>query len=134
MAIALSDIINASASRAGLSQEFAEGFRQRMLNSPKALDAYVCYLKTGIFSEDYKVSGLSISDILIYQLDHFKAWLDKDRQDMKHNQDLMILKAFDTMLEMEKEPALAKRIKNAFTSESGTDIANHDYLHTTANG
>ena len=64
------------------------------------------------------MAGYSVVDIMVWQMDHFKAQMDRGRDDMKNNGDKMLLLAFDTMLKMEKEPA---RYVDLMQSETGTD-------------
>lgn len=65
-----------------------------------------------------KVGDCTIIDIMVWQMDHFKAELDRDRYEMKHNRGRMLLRAFDTMLRMQKEP---EKYKAMMQSETGTD-------------
>lgn len=103
---------------AGESEEFLERFWCALQNSPSIFDEFVYYLKHQNFSCKYKVAGYSIVDIMVWQLDHFKAQLDRDRYDMKNNGDRMLLMAFDTMLKMENQP---ERYVYLMQSETGTD-------------
>lgn len=121
MSIKLSQIISDSAKRAGLSEAFAVDFGKRLAGNTDVLNEYVHYLKTGNFIGEYKLASLSISDIIVYQIDHFKAAMDQDRLDMKFNPDKMVLMAFDKMLELSENPENAEAFKNRLTSESGTD-------------
>lgn len=121
MAVKLSQIISDSAKRAGLSEDFAEDFGKKLAGNTEVLNEYVYYLKTGNFLGAYKAASLSIPDIIVYQIDHFKAAMDQDRLDMKFNPDKMILMAFDKMLQLAESPLEAEIFKNRLTSESGTD-------------
>ncbi len=55
---------------------------------------------------------------MVWQMDHFKAQLDRGHDDMKQNGDKMLLMAFDTMLKMEKQP---EKYVYLMQSETGTD-------------
>ena len=57
-------------------------------------------------------------DIMVWQMDHFKAWLDRDTAGTKQNGDRMLLLAFDTLLKMREnpEPYIQK-----MQGETGTD-------------
>ena len=121
MAIGLSEIINNSAEKASLSQEFAQDFRKRLLENEGILNEYIYFLKNGSFLCEYKIKDMSIADIMVYQIDHFKAAMDQDRLDMKFNPDKMLLMAVDCMLKMETDTALVNKIHDRIFSESGTD-------------
>lgn len=121
MAIGLSEIINSNAIKAGLSLEFAEDLRQRLLDNKALLEEYIHFIKTGNFLCEYKVYDMSIADIMVYQIDHFKAAMDQDRLDMKFNPDKMLLMAIDCMLNMCEDEELGKKIRSRLLSESGTD-------------
>lgn len=121
MAIALSAIVKESAKRANLSDEFAADFLDKIRKNEAVLKEYVHYLREGSFLGEYRVFGLSIADVLVYQIDHFKAWMDQDRLGMKFNPDEMVLKAFHSLLLMAEDPAMAQSFRNRMLSESGTD-------------
>ncbi len=121
MGIALSDIIKAGAQQAGLTEEFAEDFRQRLLKNEGLLKEYLHFIRTGSFLGEYKVAELSVADIVVYQIDYFKSAMDQDRLGMKFNPDRMLLLGIDTMLKMSEDPQEAERIRARLLSVSGTD-------------
>ena len=103
---------------AGADEAFLEGFWRRITQSEGVYREFTYYLEHQNFLCAYKVAGYSIVDIMVWQMDHFKAQMDRGRDDMKNNGDKMLLLAFDTMLKMEKEPA---RYVDLMQSETGTD-------------
>lgn len=121
MAVGLSEIIKGCADRAGLDEAFAESFRQSLLNDRALLEEFIYYIKNGAFLCKYKVADLSIADILVYQIDHFKAAMDQDRLAMKFNPDKMLLLAFDSMIRMTRDSDYAESLRKRLLSESGTD-------------
>lgn len=121
MEIKLSDIIKESGKRAGLSEEFLKDFIKRLANSPDIQKEYIYYLSKGAFLCEYQINGVYLSDVIVYQIDHFKAAMDQDRLDMKFNPDKMLLMAIDTMLKMENDALMAENIRNRIYNESGTD-------------
>lgn len=121
MGIALSDIIKAGAERAGLGQDFADDFRLRLLENEGLLKEYLHFIRTGGFLGEYKVSDLSVADIVVYQIDYFKSAMDQDRLGMKFNPDRMLLLGIDTMLRMSEDPEEAERVRSRLLSVSGTD-------------
>ena len=103
---------------AGAGEAFLEGFWRRITQSEGVYKEFTYYLEHQNFLCAYKVAGYSVVDIMVWQMDHFKAQMDRGRDDMKNNGDKMLLLAFDTMLMMEKEPAL---YVDLMQSETGTD-------------
>ena len=121
MKIGLSDIINSCAVNAGMSIDEAEDIRERLLKNEALLNEFVYYIKNRDFLCEYKIEGLSIADIMVYQIDYFKSAMDQDRLDMKFNPDKMLLSAFKCMLDMSEDETLAKKIRAGIYDISGTD-------------
>ena len=88
----------------GFTEEFFADFWERMLKHDDIYKEYVWYLVKKEFISEVSIKGYHVVDILIWQMDHFKAKLDVDTYDMKHNEAKMILNAFDTFLKMSEEP------------------------------
>lgn len=103
---------------AGEDEEFLKKFWNMLVKSEGIYQEFLYYMEHQNFSCAYKVAGYSLIDIMIWQMDHFKAQLDRDRSAMKSNGDRMLLMAFDTMLKMEKDP---EHYVNLMLNETGTD-------------
>ena len=103
---------------AGEDEAFLSQFWQALTQSEQIYREFVYYLEHQDFLCNYKVAGYGLLDIMVWQMDHFKAQLDRGKDDMKHNADKMLLMAFDTMLKMEKEP---EKYVTLLMSETGTD-------------
>ena len=78
--------------------------------------SFLC--RKGDFSCKTKIKGYTVLDILVWQIDHFKAAMDRGRPGMGDNGSKMALRAFDTLLKMEKEP---EKYIQRMQSETGTD-------------
>ncbi|MDE6663634.1 MAG: hypothetical protein K2K46_09880 [Lachnospiraceae bacterium] len=103
---------------AGENEEFLKKFWDRLTASEGVYKEFVYYLTNQNFLCQYKVEGYSVVDIMVWQMDHFKAQMDRGHDDMKQNGDKMLLMAFDTMLKMEKQP---EKYVLLMQSETGTD-------------
>jgi len=103
---------------AGEDEAFLERFWKALIRSEGVYREFVYYLEHQEFLCAYQIGGYSLVDIMVWQMDHFKAYMDRGRDDMKNNGDKMILMAFYTMLEMEREPA---RYISRMREETGTD-------------
>ncbi len=103
---------------AGEDEAFLEGFFSMLTASEGIFREFLYYQEHQNFLSDYKVEGYGLIDIMVWQMDHFKAQMDRDRRDMKENGDKMLLMAFHTMLLMEKNP---EYYVNLMQTETGTD-------------
>lgn len=103
---------------AGENEEFLKQFWDALMQSEGVYQEYLYYMEHQNFCCAYKVAGYSLVDIMVWQMDHFKAQLDRDRNEMKNNGDKMLLMAFDTMLRMEKTP---DHYVDMMLNETGTD-------------
>lgn len=103
---------------AGEDQAFYDAFWQRLLKHGDILAEFVYYMEHQDFLCRVKVAGKSVVDIMIWQVDHFKATLDRGF-DMRCNKDKMILLAFDTMTKMAEDP---QPYVTRMEAESGQDF------------
>ena len=103
---------------AGEDESFLQDFWQRLRKSENVYKEFTHYLQNQSFLCAYTVEGYSVVDIMVWQMDHFKAQMDRGKDDMKSNGDKMLLMAFDTMLKMERDPA---RYVELLQTETGTD-------------
>ena len=103
---------------AGEDEEFLRNFWRMLIRSPEIYKEFLHYLEHQQFLCEYKVSGYSVVDIMVWQMDHFKAQMDRGKDDMKNNGDKMLLMAFDSLLRMEQNPHY---YVNLIQTETGTD-------------
>ena len=88
---------------AGKDEAFLEQFWKALTQSEGVYQEFVYYLEHQNFLCSYQIQGYSLVDIMVWQMDHFKAQMDRGKDDMKTNGDKMLLMAFDTMLNMKEE-------------------------------
>lgn len=110
--------INKLCQTAGMGEDFTVHFIDRLSDSPEIYKELFYYAEHLDFLCAYKIQGYSIVDIMVWQIDHFKAELDRGKYDMKNNPGKMIVMAFDTFLNMERRPEEYVRL---LQSETGTD-------------
>ena len=103
---------------AGEDGAFLESFFAMLTASEGVFREFMYYLEHQDFLSEYKVAGYSVIDVMVWQMDHFKARLDRDQSQMKNNADAMLLMAFHTMLLMEENP---QYYVNQMQGETGTD-------------
>ena len=76
------------------------------------------YLEKEQFLCEVKVAGYSFVDVLIWQIDHFRAYLDRDTTLTRRNPKAMGLLAAETMLSLRKDPT---KFIAEYTTQTGTD-------------
>ena len=86
-------------------EEFYREFIRRLEDSPALYKEFMYYLDRQDFLCEMNVQGITIPDILVWQVDKFKAGIDEGRFELKYNADAMLLAAFNTMYDVEKDPA-----------------------------
>lgn len=111
-------VIDEMSDVAGFDKSFADAFFNNIIDDSEVLNEFLTYLKTGQFAGNVKVSGYSVVDILVFQMDHFKAFLDRDTVSTQHNECHMVLKAFDTLMKMKVDP---EKYIREMSEESGSD-------------
>lgn len=105
---------------AGQDGEQAQAFVEGLENSPQIQEELCYYYEHQNFLCNYRVAGYTIVDILVWQVDHFKAFLDRPDEMNRYRQDRLVWSAFHTMLEMEEHP---ERYQRKMQEETGTDYA-----------
>lgn len=100
------------------NEEFCFEFLQKLNDDAEVLEEFAFYYDNHNFAGIVNVNGMTIVDILVWQVDHFRSDLDRGFYDMQSNPDKMLLRAFDTMLNMRKSP---EAYLQRYSSDSGTD-------------
>lgn len=103
---------------AGKDEEFQEKFWKRLCGEEDILEEFCYYMENQTFACKVKIEGYTVIDIMVWQIDHFKAELDRGDSGMGNNGDQMLLMAFDTFMKMRKEP---ERYVRLMRDETGTD-------------
>lgn len=104
---------------AGEDQAYYDAFWKRLIKHTDILTEFVYFMENQDFLCRAKVEGRTVADILVWQIDHFKANLDRGQEDMRCNKDKMVLYAFDTMTRMYEEPDC---FVAGMETETGTDF------------
>lgn len=115
----LKNYIQNLAERAGEDEAYAEDLWQRIAKSGSILQELAYYHDYGKFLCKYEVAGYTIADILVWQVDHFKAYLDRPLEMNRYRQERLLLTAFDIMLKMEENPDI---YVEKMRGETGTDF------------
>lgn len=109
------------------SEVFFQTFWNNLLERDDIYKEYVTYLVKKEFTNEVEIEGYHVIDILIWQMDHFKAKMDMDNSQNKNNEASMIINAFDTFLKMAKNP---EEYTHRMQSDTGTEYPDKFYgLH-----
>ncbi|MDO4966082.1 MAG: hypothetical protein Q4E51_05180 [Lachnospiraceae bacterium] len=114
----IKDVIDEMTDVANLDKDYANIFFERIVKDESLLNEFIQYVSTHKFSCENKVRGYSVVDILIFQTDHFRAYMDRGLYGMRNNECEMVLKAFETFMNMKEDPDKYVRM---MTEETGTD-------------
>ena len=107
------------AARAGEGEEYGERLWQGIRQSAWLLQELAYYHDRGEFLCRYEVAGYTLADVLVWQVDHFKLYMDRPEDMNRYRQPRLLLASFDTMLQMEEDPAsFAEKMR----CETGQDI------------
>lgn len=106
--------------KAGKSPEYAEDLWCRIQKSNGVLRELAYYHDYGSFYGKYKVAGYGLMDVLVWQVDHFKAYMDRHEEMNRYRTERLFLESLDVLLRMEEDPApYVEKMKG----ETGTDYA-----------
>ena len=117
----LRDYVVTLAVRAGEGKEYGEKLWQGIRQSGGLLRELAYYHDYGKFLCEYRIAGYTLADVLVWQVDHFKLYMDRPDEMNRYRQQRLLLSTFDTMLQMETDPL---PFINKMESESGQDAAN----------
>lgn len=117
----LHEFILQLAQQAGRSAGYGERLWEGIKGSGGLLQELAYYHDYNKFLCKYSVAGYTIADVLVWQVDHFKLYMDRPDEMNRYRQQRLLLAAFETMAEMERDPApFAEKMRG----ETGTDIVN----------
>ncbi len=106
--------------KAGKSEGYGEELWSRIKQSNGVLRELAYYHDYGEFYGKYEVAGYTLTDVLVWQVDHFKAYMDRHEEMNRYRTERLFLESLDVLLKMEKDPApYVEKMKG----ETGTDFA-----------
>lgn len=115
----LENYVYGLAEQAGESREYGERLWQGIRRSPGLLQELAYYHDYGSFLCRYQVAGYTLADALVWQVDHFKLYMDRPEEMNRYRQPRLLLAAFDTMLQLETNP---EPVREKMRCETGQDI------------
>lgn len=96
-----------------------ESFFEELKSVPELLREYAYYHDTGEVLCEYKINGYSVADIMVWQIDHFRAHMDRVFTNNKNNKNKLVYCTFKTMLEIRRNPDILR----IMSDETGTDLS-----------
>ncbi len=103
---------------AGADDYFLQDFWTRLTADREIYEEFIYYLDHQDFLCNVKIEGYGLVDLMIFQIDHFRAVMDQDVADMRFNKDKMLLMAFNSLLQMRKD---SEPFVRAMQGQTGTD-------------
>ncbi len=116
---ALHNFIIGLSEKAGKDGKYAEELWERILRSEGVLKEVAYFHDTGNFWDGYEVAGFHLTDIIVWQVDHFKAYMDRREEMNRYKRERLFVESIETMLDMEKDPEPFMR---KMREETGTDF------------
>ncbi len=89
---------------AGKSEAWCSALWEEMLLDRELYDAFVYYLEHHAFSENMKCQGYSLIDCYVWQMEQDNVLRDTGKNTAQCNKEDMVLRAFDSMVQLKKNP------------------------------
>ena len=102
----------------GKDKSFLDELFSRFEEYPALYEEFSYFYHNDDFLCSLSVDGMTVTDILVWQTDRFKAALDEGKFGLKYDRSEMILMAFYTMYDVIKDPG---KYMAHFREETGTD-------------
>ena len=104
---------------AGYGEDWANNFFGRLKANNAILAEYAYYHDNGTLLCKYKIGDYTPADVMIWQIDHFRAHMDRMDNVNKTNGSKLLLETFSVLLDMDEKPELLKEK----SQETGTDLS-----------
>ncbi len=105
----------------GKGEDYGEKLWESVSSSTGLLREFAYFHDTGNFWGQYRIAGYTLTDIVVWQVDHFKAYMDREEMNRYHREKLF-LESLETMAQMEQDPEPFVR---KMREESGQDSENY---------
>ena len=108
--------------QAGEDRAYGETLWQEISRSEGLLQELAYYHDYGEFLCRYQVAGYTLADVLVWQGDHFKLYMDRPQDMNRYRRQRLLLSAFHTLARMEEEPTALMNFMDKMQGETGQDI------------
>ncbi len=100
---------------AGMDGEWGDGLWGELLMDGGLMEEMVYYLEHHCFLGKKSVEGYTLIDLFVWEMDIYNLIADCGKNTESCNKETMVLRAFRTMAEMEKDPEhYKKRLSEGF--------------------
>ena len=117
----LEDYVKEMAVTAEKGEEYGARLWEGIKASNGVLHELAYYHDYGKILCRHQVAGYTLADILIWQVDHFKAYMDRHDKMNRYRRERLFLESLEVMLQMEKNP---QPYVDKMMTETGTDKHN----------
>ncbi len=100
-------------------EEYGNSLWEGIRKSGGLLQELAYYHDYGKFLCKYKVCGYTLTDVLVWQVDHFKFYMDRPMEMNRYRQERLLLESFETMIKMEQD---GTSFVEKMTVETGQDL------------
>lgn len=98
---------------AGKDSDFAQELWEEFLNDSSLYDEFVYYADNHTFLDELKISGYSMSDLYVWQMDRYNLVRELGKNPAACNKETLVLNAFYEFANMKRDPCeYVKRIES----------------------
>ena len=112
------EFLNDLCEYAGKSGDFAQELWTELLNDEELYREFVYYADNHTFLDELKVSGYSMSDLYVWQMDRYNIVRELGKNPAACNKETLVLNAFREMANMKCDP---ETYVNRILSGKGND-------------
>ena len=112
------EFLNGLCEYAGKDDVFAAGLWNEFLDDSELYDEFVYYADNHTFLDRMKISGYSMSDLYVWQMDRYNIVRELGKNPAACNKETLVLNAFMEMSNMKKDP---ETYVNRIESGKGND-------------
>jgi hypothetical protein len=107
------EFLNELCEYAGKEEEFSARLWSEFIADSELYDEFVYYADNHTFLDNMKISGYSMSDLYVWQMDRYNIVRELGKNPTACNKETLVLNAFYEMSNMKKDPATyVKRIES----------------------
>jgi len=89
---------------AGFSEEWCSALWEDIVLDAGLYKELLYYMEEKTFLDEKKQDGYSLSDLYVWQMNRFNLFHDEGKNSFQCNKERLVLKAFRTMADMQKNP------------------------------
>lgn len=94
---------------AEFDREWTDELWRDIICSREIYDELVYYIENHTFMDKVKISGYSLSDLYVWQMDKYNLVRELGKNPRTCNKERMVMRAFRAMIDMQKEPEKYKK-------------------------